>query len=531
MKKILATVTAVVLSLAMVAMPSVAMADEVESTETPTTETVTEAVTPEPAPEPAPAAEPEPEPEAAPAETPAEPETTTVVAKTETVIAKSNENSNNNSNNNNNNSSTTEDDGKKCPADYLKPDELDQSSGTYVMMDGTTVIGTLTWEGDTVEYDLEPGWTIDLCVKSGSQSTEEGDDKVTEFLGLTGSGDESILQEISHLEYRATFTTPTSVTADADFVDEKCDVESQVLTKGVITVDITTGVIYSITQGGNPVSFDPITGETGELTAGLTYIVTATAAPTYVLTDPDYEESFTVTDDSEDCDEVEATEVTAESDFVDESCDEESLELTQGVITVKIKTGVIYSITQNGNPVPFDGTTGETGPLTSGLEYIVTATAAPNFVLTNPGFEDKYTPTSAAIDCETLGLVTPKASKDPGCELPSFYVVSDGLPGDEALTWTANGQEIKEGKHNVNGPATIELVATANGPKYGLEDNVKTTWTFKFAEDKTCGELTTLALTGATDTTPALALTAFLGLLGLAMVRSGIRVNRSRQEA
>jgi hypothetical protein len=40
MKKILATVSAVVLSLAMVAMPSVATADEVESTEPATTEVV-----------------------------------------------------------------------------------------------------------------------------------------------------------------------------------------------------------------------------------------------------------------------------------------------------------------------------------------------------------------------------------------------------------------------------------------------------------------------------------------------------------
>ncbi|GHF25554.1 hypothetical protein [Pseudolysinimonas yzui] len=415
---------------------------------------------------------------------------------------------------------------------YNKPAALDASSGDVDIYDGATLIGNLTWSGTSVTYDLEPGWSIDLCIKSGAQTG--GGDKITEFLGLVGTGSTpAIEQNISHIGYKATYTPPTpiSVTPDAFFVDESCDVESQVLTAGVITVDLSVvGVTYSITQGGNPVPFDGTTGKTGPLTAGLTYIVTATANTGYVLSAP-YEEQFTPTDDSEDCDETEDIKVTPDATFVDESCDVESSVLTAGVITVDLSVvGVTYSITQGGNPVPFDGTTGKTGPLTAGLTYIVTATANPGYELSDPSYEEQFTPFSAAVDCETLGLVVPEASQDPGCELPSFFTIGNDLSDPAALTWTANGDPIAEGKHVVNGATTIELVATANGPEYGIAKGIQTTWTFTFPADETC-DLTTLALTGSSDTTPTLALTAFLGLLGLAMVRSGIRVNRIRQEA
>jgi soluble P-type ATPase len=414
---------------------------------------------------------------------------------------------------------------------YNKPAALDASSGNVDIYDGLVLIGNLTWSGASVSYDLEPGWTIDICIKSGAQTG--GGDKITEFSDLVGSGaTPAIEQNISHIGYTATFTRTEliTVTPDATFVDESCDVESEVLTKGVITVDLSVvGVTYTITQGGNPVAFDAVTGKTGPLTAGLTYIVTASANTGYKLSGP-YEEQFTPTDDSEDCDEDELITVTPDATFVDESCDVESEVLTKGVITVDLSVvGVTYTITQGGNPVAFDAVTGKTGPLTAGLTYIVTASANTGHKLSGP-YEEQFTPFSAAIDCETLPGVTPFASQDPGCELPSFFTIGNTLADPTALSWTANGNPIAEGKHVVNGATTITVAATAN-PGYGIEGDPQTEWTFTFPAKETCDDLDTLALTGASDTTPALALTAFLGLLGLAMVRSGIRVNRIRQEA
>jgi hypothetical protein len=499
MKKILATASAVVLSLAMVAMPSIAVADEVESTETVTTETVTTEVVTEPV-----VTEPVVEPVV---EEPA------VVAPTsgQSPVAR--------------NESNAKDEDPSTPCDQLGYTKFNSASGSETLMSGATEIGTLVWSGTSLTYTLNPGWTIDLCIKSGSQvGTVEYDD-------ISGTSTITIAQDISHIGWKdPQFTEePTEVTPDATFVDEVCEEEEDVLVPGVITVDLSVvGVTYSITQGGNPVPFDAVTGKTGPLTAGLTYIVTATADTGYVLSGP-YEEQFTPSDESEGCGEV-ATSVTPDATFVDESCNVQTKDVTPGVITVDLTVvGVTYSITQGGNPVPFDAVTGETGPLTSGLTYIVTATANPGYVIPVP-YEEQFTPTSAAIDCETLPLVVPFASQDPGCELPSSFTIGNDLSDPAALTWTANGNPITEGTHAVNGKTTITLVATANGPDYGIADGAQTEWTFSFPEDETC-DLTTLALTGSSDTTPALALTAFLGLLGLAMVRSGIRVNRSRQEA
>jgi hypothetical protein len=403
MKKILATVSAVVLSLAMVAMPSVAMADDTESTETVTTETVTtETETTEP--------------ETTEPET-TEPETTEpeIAQSQSRVVA----------------SSKPEDTGP--PEDLLCTD-ITTGLGYEAKVDVSA--------NDPVTVSIPAGFTlVAYCVKAGTEPIiiDDNDDAPNDgTLPFVGPGDFIIdhpnKDSVSHYQLLLVATQPIPATPDATFVDESCDVENDVLTKGVITVDLTVvGVTYSITQGGNPVAFDAVTGKTG--------------------------------------------------------------------------------------------------PLTAGLEYIVTATADPGYELTDPSYEEKFTPFSAAIDCETLGLVIPEASQDPGCELPSFFIIGNNLSDPAALSWTANGDPIAEGKHVVNGPVSITLIATANGPEYGLEEGVQDEWTFDFPIDETCGDLDTLALTGSSDTTPALALTAFLGLLGLAMVRSGIRVNRVRQEA
>ena len=97
---------------------------------------------------------------------------------------------------------------KKCIDGYLKPDELDNESGDYTLMDGSAVIGQLVWSDKTVEYDLEPGWTVHLCIKSGQGSNPDGSGDYTTYVTITGTGSTSILKEISHLEYWAEYDEP-----------------------------------------------------------------------------------------------------------------------------------------------------------------------------------------------------------------------------------------------------------------------------------------------------------------------------------
>lgn len=94
--------------------------------------------------------------------------------------------------------------------------------------------------------------------------------------------------------------------------------------------------------------------------------------------------------------------------------------------------------------------------------------------------------------------------------------------------WTVNGDPATEGTYDVSGPTEVTIEAMVNGPDYGFADGQQTEWTFTFTKPTGC-DLPTLALTGG-DTAPAMAVAAFLGLLGAALVRSAARVRRTAED-
>jgi hypothetical protein len=140
----------------------------------------------------------------------------------------------------------------------------------------------------------------------------------------------------------------------------------------------------------------------------------------------------------------------------------------------------------------------------------------------------------------TEGPVIPEVLFTAGsCEANGSYTLispaeSEDVPAN-TVTWYVNDIETAAGTYPLQAGEVVTVKVVANFVDYPLdiEGSILTEHTYdaySFAVPSDC-DLMTLALTGSSDTTPALALTAFLGLLGLAMVRSGIRVNRSRQEA
>lgn len=60
----------------------------------------------------------------------------------------------------------------------------------------TLVWGQLTWSGSSLNYSLGDGWSVDLCIKSGSQAG------TTTYQDVTGSGTLTISQGISHIGYK-----------------------------------------------------------------------------------------------------------------------------------------------------------------------------------------------------------------------------------------------------------------------------------------------------------------------------------------
>lgn len=564
MKKILATATAVVLSLAMVAMPSVAMADEVAPAETVTTETVTEAVV-EPAVTEAVVTEPvaEPvvtEPVAEPAAVPAEVSTT----QGELTITR-------------NVQTTAKPEDTGPTTDQLCTDITDGSYGPKIdanandpfsvyIPDGKTLVaycvkagtdprivdentdapndGTLPFEG--------PGWFVidhaakdsvshyqlklvdteveDVCENLPEVQTEIPDGYVLDENGdCVPEEEEDVCENLDDIQTEV----PDGYVLDENgdcVVDEEEDLVVTVTGEATHQECVESGdeSVGTYTQGSIQLTISDLAGvtkieyskdggSTSEVNLGGDLLLTNLAPGTYtfvvtVATGYEAVADFDVkvkADNNPECKKQTICHWTPGGQGEDGKYVEIDVSIKS---IINVPNG--HKFHEHDVIPPFDYYDDEDNLVSfPGLNWDPEAEGCDDFELPD------------------LALVIPHASQDPGCELPSFFTIGNSDNNPEALSWTANGEPIAEGTHNVTGPETIHLVATGNGPEHGIEPGAQSEWTFTFPADESCGELSTLALTGSSDITPALALTAFLGLLGLAMVRSGIRVNRIRQEA
>jgi hypothetical protein len=211
----------------------------------------------------------------------------------------------------------------------------------------------------------------------------------------------------------------------------------------------------------------------------------------------------------------------------DQLCTETGL--TGGVITVVITPHVSYEITDSANAVvPFDATTGKTGPLAPG-DYTVSVTADTGYHLTSAA---SYSLSIAPYTGPCKGLPT-DATVDPsalqqqiGCKTDGSYTLSSDQEDPTAVIWTVNGSVVSQGTYLVSGAATFHITAAPRTPDFGFDgESQLITWDFTFGVPSTC-DLTTLALTGTDDGMPMLAASAMLMLLGVALVRSGLRIRR-----
>jgi hypothetical protein len=548
MKKILATVSAVVLSLAMVAMPSIAMADDVESTETVTTETVTtETVTTETVTEP----------ETTEPET-TEPETTEPqIAQSQTREVSS---------------SKPEDTGP--PEDLLCTD-LTDGLGYEAKVD----VG----ENDPVTITIPDGFTlVAYCVKAGTQPIiiDSNDDAPNDgILPFVGPGDfiidHPIKDSVSHYQLKL---IPTVV--------DVCDnIE-----------DVQTSVPEGMELAENGTSCVLIEDECDEGFGGAGFSVSVDSEcpdlPLEVDGTPEHQVCEESRDESvgtlvpgsiqltvSDLDGVEKIEYSKDGGSSTE-VDLNTLlieDLAPGkydfVVTVADGYEAVdnFSVTVKADNDPAckkqeichwnEGGQGEEGSFNvidvsiksiinvpNGHEYHENDVIPPFYYY--DGDEEKYFPglnydpeaegCGDGPDLPTEGPVIPEVVFTPGtCEANGSYQLispaeSEDVPAN-TVTWFVNDVETPEGTYPLAAGEVVTVKVVANFVDYpvDIDGDILTEYTYdpySFAAPTDCA-LDTLALTGASDTTPALALTAFLGLLGLAMVRSGIRVNRIRQEA
>jgi hypothetical protein len=469
MKKILATVSAVVLSLAMVAMPSIAVADEVESTDTVTTEAVTTESTETAATETAatetvvtetvvtePVAT---EPEAT------EPEATEPVA-TEPV--------------------TTEPEATEPEAtqpEATEPEATEpvttepistQRAESYVLVDSPVVMV------DVCHWDQSGKWTP-ITVSSAalgasghidpSTNDDHAFDIVEPFLDYDGKNYDDTSNNVP--EYKDEY--PFNGLSGAEIMAAGC---------------------------GTPEEEDIVVAVSGDPT-------------------------------DESCSEVEG-EVLPGSITITVTIDGQNVTLPSDYVTVEVKGP--------GDPGFSELSSNSLTGLDDGT-YQFKVTVDEGYVLSTQKNFSEIVADQDLEECDlsTLGPVFPEATFTPAtCSADGSYTLtspaeSEEVPAD-SVTWFVDNVETADGTYPAEVGDVVTVKVVANFPvqyPVNVDGNQGPEYTYpayEFTAPVGC-DLTTLALTGASDTTPALALTAFLGLLGLAMVRSGIRVNRTRQEA
>jgi hypothetical protein len=548
MKKILATVSAVVLSLAMVAMPSVAMADDTASTET-VTETVTTTETTEP-------------------ET-IEPETT----EPETTLPEATEPETAPSQSRVVPSAKPEDTGP--PADLLCTDITDGTYSAKVDANANDPFSVFIPDGKTL---------IAYCVKAGTEPliVDDNDDAPGDgILPFVGPGnfviDHKNKDSVSHYQLKLIDTVVEDVCDNIDDVQTEVPDGYVLAENGTSCVlvedecdDLTGGRGFSISideecpdlpleVGGTPTH--QVCEESGDESVG-TYVQ---GSIQLTVSDLDGVEKIEYSKDGGSSTEVDLNTLKIENlapgkyDFVvtvadgyeavdnfsvtvkadnDPACKKQEIchwnEGGQGeegsfnVIDVSIKSIINvpngHEYHENDVIPPFDYYDDEDNLVSfPGLNW-------------NPDDEG----CGDGPDLPTEGPVIPEVVFTPGtCEADGSYQLispaeSEDVPAG-TVTWFVNDVETAEGTYPLAAGVEVTVKVVANFVDYpvDIDGDILTEYTYdpySFAVPTDCA-LDTLALTGSSDTTPALALTAFLGLLGLAMVRSGIRVNRVRQEA
>ena len=241
--------------------------------------------------------------------------------------------------------------------------------------------------------------------------------------------------------------------------------------------------------------------------------------------------------------------VTVNGDPTDESCslEEEGVVLPGSILLTVVVDGDSVTLPNDNVTVEMKGPgdpgfSAVTSNSLTGLDdgtYMFKVSVDEGYTLTTPKNFSEEVGNQDPEDCDlvTLGPVVPFFTPTPiTCNAAGSFTIGNNetAPGDDpaAVTWKIGNPlvDIAEGTHVVSTPGSVHLEATANGPEWFFDEDTQHVFDYQFTAPTGC-DLTTLALTGNGDMTPALALTAFLGLLGLAMARSGARVNRTRQEA
>lgn len=177
-------------------------------------------------------------------------------------------------------------------------------------------------------------------------------------------------------------------------------------------------------------------------------------------------------------------------------------------IYVEIDPSVVYTITNSVTGASVVATSAYTS--VDAGKYVVTASAAPGYVLTPSAVEEFTLFVEDTSKCENpdLAIVYPTYSTTPlTCTTAGTFTVGAIDPG--TITWTTlSGDPVADGKHDVTSAQTITLIASATNSEDGLDQAFVNPLVLTFvAPTDDCAEkppvqLATLAFTGSDGRPP-----------------------------
>lgn len=326
---------------------------------------------------------------------------------------------------------------------------------------------------------------------------------------------------------------------------ESCDAVEGGSAEGSVTF-ATIPAHLTYVFNGSPVA----AGDSFALSAG-DYQLVVTAAPGYVITGADAEETYTITVavPADDCDEL--TTIPTDPFASPQECVEIPVdgepELTDGAITIVYAQHVTWSISSDADGVRHPVTVTQAGNVAGhpgwntfaypAGSYHVWATAdAGHFLHTTPASTVAVTEVSFAsvvhkpeFDCQLPDYAdlpaeaswTNQVCTAAGIADPTITIVPSA-----GVTYFLDGVAITQTVTTVE-PGTYVLTAEADDPA----NTVSQTWAplvLTAASAALCGDLTTLALTGET---PAGWLILAIVLLQAGLVLMAVRFIRSRRQA
>ena len=433
----------------------------------------------------------------------------------------------------------TDQNGLTCDgAGYQKPAAMDASTGVYA-----ADWGSVSWNGASFSWTLVAGYDIDFCVKGASWVAGIDSSAFTgttyDFTAQTGHG-------ISHTGFRIVSTPqPEQVTPTAFATQYSC--VDNAVSGGYITVDLSVpGVTYSIEDGsGNPVAFDGTTGRTAALPAGDYSVAGVDANADDLYTATPLDQSLTIDEFTEDCTELPTfPNWPASVTVVDESCVDYTV--IDGTIDVVFPEGS----EENPNPIryfiDYEGEneqelTEESTVVPAG-DYVVTAVVTdPNDSVNDSGTSAEFPVTVQGVDAEECDIEFPTFPNWPASVSTTDEVCGpfDVVSGSITVTFPtgslenptpvryfidyegADEQELTEETTQVAAGSYV-VTAVVTDPNDSVNDSgTSDEFTVVVAgqDADECGELETLAYTGASDLTGAFGLAALLiTLTGMGMV-------------